>query len=150
MEEKTETSSTAESIVITADAEKAAVDNERARIRAIQEEFADDPQFAMTACTEGWSIEQAKGEYCGVLKARLAEQPKAVAPIDGHSPIETDGSDGVDTGGDFITEAKALAEEKKISMTEAMKRLRRQKPQLHATFVQRSQAEGHQMYAMAR
>ena len=45
---------------------------------------------------------------------------------------------------------KEVAEEKKISMTEAMKRLRRQKPQLHATFVQRSQAEGHQMYAMAR
>jgi len=127
----------------------AAVDDERTRMTQIRTEFADDPEFALKACTEGWDLDRAKAEYCGVLRDKLktkAAETKQETKANGAAPIVTDDSDDSDDGGDFMAQAKAMAAEQKISVTAAMKKLNRQNPTLHTAFLQSSQAGGRQAY----
>lgn len=126
-------------------------DAERARMKDLQKEFADDPEFAIKAFGEGKNLEQAKGDYCEVLRGRLKDQAAAAQTeqtADGAEAISTEDTDNTGTG-DFIAEAKQMASEKKISVTAAMKILNRKSPKLHETFLQRSATEGKQMYAEA-
>jgi signal peptide peptidase SppA len=140
---------------VKAEAQKAAQNDERIRASQLKTEFADDPEFALKAVTEGWSVAEAKAEYCDVLKARVAEQAKEIASgkdsaaASGADAIVSEDTDGGDGGGDFLAEAREMAEEKKISITDAMKKLNRQKPGLHAAFKQRCETEGKEMYAEA-
>ncbi|MEE9602469.1 MAG: S49 family peptidase [Thermoguttaceae bacterium] len=140
----------------TAEAQQSALDGERARVKSLRSEFADDAEFAIKACDEGWPLDKAKAEYCAVLKGRLAESEKkqsaGQAAAEGAEALATGGSDDAEAGGDFIAEARELADAKGISMTAAMQRLNRQKPELHTTFMQKceaNQGRGHEAYAEA-
>jgi len=132
------------------DASTAAQNNERIRMSQLRTEFADDADFAIKAFTEGWSLEKAKAEYCGVLREKLKDQAKKAAekPAAGAAAIPEAGADGV-TQGDFLEEARALAKEKGVTVTAAMKQLNRRKPGLHDAFVQQCQSEGKRMYQEA-
>jgi len=133
-----------------------AVDAERKRAAEIREAFLDDAEFAIKAIAEGWSLQEAQAEYSDILRERLKEQAKAAEknqskaekPAEGTAAIATDGTD--DAGGeDFLTEARKISEEKKISMAAAMSQLARKKPQLHAEFKERCKTEGRDFYARA-
>ncbi len=138
---------------IEAAAGEQALEQERARVTAIGTEFADDPQFAFQAAQAGWSLDQAKAEYCTVLRARLTERPKtepaAAAGPSGHAPIEQD-HDATGSAGDFIAEAVALARLEKITKTQAMRQLKRQKPEAYQEYLDRCNSSGREMFEMAR
>jgi len=141
-EEKTEQKVNAEEVRKASMAE--AVEGERARIKALNEEFADEPAFANKAAAEGWDIQRAKAEFADVLKERLEEKEAAVQNK-GASAITTEGTDDAG-GGDFMAEARELSEKKGITMTAAMQRIARAKPQLHAEFVEQSRQKGRAGY----
>jgi signal peptide peptidase SppA len=129
-----------------------ALEVERNRIKAINDQFGDDLQFANTAIAEGWTMEKANAEYVTVLKGRIKETgQKAAASSEQAEGAEAISSEDTDTEsqGDFIAEARALAEEKGISVTAAMKKLKRQKPLMYQEFASKSETQGHQMYAEA-
>lgn len=128
------------------DAARGAQSDERIRMSQLKTAFADDPDFAIKAFTEGWSLEKAKAEYCDVLREKLKEQGKKTADkTNGAAAIPDSDTDGT-TQGDFLEEAQALAAEKKITVTAAMKQLNRRKPALHAAFIRRCESEGKRMY----
>jgi signal peptide peptidase SppA len=133
------------------EARESALSAERERVAGLKAEFTDDPGFAIKAVEQGWSLAEAKGEYCDVLKGRLAERDEtaaAGAAAAGAEPLAQDGSDDAG-GGDFMAEAEQLAEAKQIGITAAMKQLKRSKPALHAAFLGRSEAMGRAAYAEA-
>lgn len=130
------------------DAQDVTLAKERGRIQAINEEFADDPGFANKAIEEGWSLAEAKGEYCTVLKEKLASKRKE-KKAEGVPPIAGDGTDNADDSGDFIAEARELAATQKITKAEAMRRLKRDKPGAYAKFREQCETNGQQMYAEA-
>ena len=135
---------------VQAQAKTKASENELARMKALNEAFPDDPEFAIKAFTEGKSLEQAKADYCDVLREKLKVQ--AAAPpeqkADGVPPISTEDTDTTGTG-DFIAEARELADKKKITVTAAMKIVKRRNPKLHEQFKQRCETEGKAMCAEA-
>lgn len=124
-----------------------ALDKERQRISAINEKFGDDLEFANKAIAEGWTLEKAHEAFNDVLREKLKTQ-NTEQKAAGSSPIETGDTDG-DGGGDFMAEARELAEQKKISVSAAMKKLARQKPQLHQAFLGKCGTDGKAMYAEA-
>jgi len=134
--------------------EQAAADaakDERGRLADIKGACCDDLEFAVDAWERGLSAEQAGAEYAKVLKGKLDERDKQAAEqqqADGAEALATGDTDG-DSGGDFIAEARELAEEKGISKTEAMRRLQRSKPKLYADFRRQCETNGRQMYAEA-
>lgn len=131
------------------DSARSAQNDERIRMSQLKTAFVDDPDFAIKAFTEGWSLEQAKANYCDVLREKLKEQgKKAGDKTTGAAAIPEADADGV-TQGDFLEEARSLAKEKGITVTAAMKQLNRRKPGLHEAFVQRCKNEGKQMYQEA-
>jgi signal peptide peptidase SppA len=123
----------------TDEARTTTVADERARAAELQAEFADDPGFALRAVAEGWSLEQAKAKYCDVLRNRVSEQSKELDAAEkkltncGAEAIVSDDSDDAG-GGDFVAEAREMAAEKNISVTEAMRRIRRSNRALHENF----------------
>jgi len=131
------------------DAQESALNDERERVAALNKEFADDPAFAVKATQEGWTLAEAKAEYCDVLKEKLAAQPKADNKVDGVPPIASDGSGDGETGADFIAAARELAEEKNIGITAAMRRLKRRNPAGYAKFRHECEMRGQEMYAEA-
>ena len=142
-----------------AEAAQAEQDNERLRATQLKTQFPDDAEFVLKAITEGWTLAEAKAEYCDVLEARLADSKKreeaataaAGQRVEGADALETGsgGADAESTSGDFIAEARELAAANKISVTAAMKQLARTKPDLHNAFLERSATSGRQMYAAA-
>lgn len=131
---------------------QAAQAEERKRLTDLKAAFPDDLSFATAAFEKGSTIAEAKAEYCDVLRERLKTQAKAPAvpaSAAGAPPLAQDGSDAGNSQGDFLEQAEALAAEKKISMTAAMKQLRRRQPQLHEAFKARCESEGRAMYETA-
>ena len=122
--------------------DKAAL-SERQRMQALNEAFADDPQFAIEAFTAGKTLEQAKGDYCDVLKAKMKEQAAAVQETITASGAEAIGTEDTDSGGagDFMAAARELAKEEKIPVTDAMKKVRRDNPRLHGAYLNRNSAK---------
>jgi signal peptide peptidase SppA len=122
---------------------------ERARVKALSEEFADDPQFAMRAAAEGWSVKEAQAQYCAVLREKLKCKTSAENhQTAGAPPLMSETTDD-GTQGDFMTESRALAEKKSISLTQAMKRVARTMPGLHQDFLRKSEERGKAGYAEA-
>lgn len=135
---------------ITADASQAAEKNERTRMSELRVAFPDDPDFAIKAFTEGQTVGEAKAAYCDVLQAKLADQTRSAVPPErpaaiGESAI-AQGDTDAGTSGDFLAEAREIAEEKKISVTAAMRMLARRKPELRVAFLDRCRTEGKDMY----
>ena len=132
-------------------ASQKAIEAERQRIKQLNTEFADDPEFAMKAAGEGWNVEQAKAEYVTVLREKLKEKkvkPNEQNQAQGSAPLSSDDTD-TGSGEDFLEQAKAMAKEKNISVTAAMKKLRRAKPELHQAYLQKCGESGKQMYQEA-
>jgi len=131
----------------------AAVTAETERMKALSGAFPDDPEFAIRAFTSGKTIEQAKADYCDVLREKIRSRDNQKPPVvnqkpAGAPPIASGDTDGAGAG-DFMAEARAMAEEKHITVTEAMKKLNRSNPRLHEQFVQRCEADGMAMYGRA-
>ncbi len=120
---------------IQAEAGKEAVTKDRERLVAMQKEFDDDLEFAVEQFTKGASLIEAKAAYSDVLKERLAESKKnQVKPEQkkvGAKAIEH--SEGGDEGADdFLTQALAMAKELGIKKSEAIRRLKKEDPDLFA------------------
>ena len=117
---------------------KAATDKERQRSADLKAEFPEDLAFAMEAIEQGWDVQRAKAEYCD----RMREAQKQESKTKGAAPIEQQhGGSAAST--DFMSEARAMAREDKITMTEAMRRVQRDSPELHESF--RSQSAGRRL-----
>jgi signal peptide peptidase SppA len=120
--------------------------NERKRLTDLKAEFADDLPFAVDAFEKGLSLDQAKAAYCDVLKGKLKKANQTTTA--GASPISSGESEtGVE--GDFMQAARELAAEKKITMTAAMKIVKRRQPALHKAFIERCDREGRAVYESA-
>jgi len=118
--------------------------NERERFAALKSAFPDDLEFAVAQYESGATVEQAKAAYAEVLRQRLAESKeenlalKSKLDSQAKASTEDEGADAVKhneaatgDGADFMGVAKALAKDEKISMTEAMKKVAKEQPELH-------------------
>ncbi len=103
----------------------------------MQAEFDGDLEFAVQQHLKGASLIEAKAAFADVLKERLAESKKKEAKPDekqkpqGQAPI-SHSEGGEESADDFRTQAKALAKEKSISMSDAIKQLKKDDPDLFA------------------
>ena len=121
---------------ITADAQQAAQNDERIRATQLKAEFPDDPEFAIKAVSEGWSVAEAKAEYCDVLKEKVKaveEQTRQDKETQGAEPLENSGS-GDGSTGDFVSAAKELAKAENIKLGDAFKKVAREQPELYAAY----------------
>ena len=121
--------------------------DERERFTALRSAFPDDLAFASDQYQAGATVEQAKAAYADVLRQRLAdskdETSKLQTKLDSQAKASTD-DDGaeavvhneapVSEDADFMGAARALAKEEKISLTEAMKKVAKEQPELHAAW----------------
>jgi len=134
----------------TAEGKEAAISEEKQRVSKINEKFGENPEFAFKAVVEGWTLAEAHEAYNDVLreklKARGTAAPAANERSQGAEAIATGDTDGAGSG-DFIAEARELAETKKITVTAAMKKLARTRPNLHQAFLSQSMAAGRAGYA---
>ena len=150
-EEKNQEAALAEQLQ---EASRAATETERIRMSQLKTEFADDPEFAMQAFTDGLTVAEAKAKYCDVLRDRLAAKNAEAATgtereqASGVPPLANEDTDE-GAGGDFIAEAKEMAAEKKITVTAAMQKLARQRPGLHESFKGQCRDHGSRMYREA-
>jgi hypothetical protein len=106
-------------------------DQERQRMTALQTEFPDDPAFAMEQFTAGATVTEAKAAYCDKLRAE--KQARDDQTSDGAEPIPFSAS-GDEATGDFMAEARQRSCSMKISMTEAMRQVSGEKPDLYQSF----------------
>lgn len=103
---------------------------EKTRVTQIRAAFPKDQAFAMEAVEQGWSVTEAKAERHDRMEKEAQAKPKGSPGVPfGESDPNAEG------GEDFMTQAQEMAETKKITVTEAMKRLSRSNPGLHQQFV---------------
>lgn len=132
---------------------------EQKRLADLQAEFSDDLQFALQMYTEGKTLVEAKAAYCDVLKLRakeLAEKAKAEdeanAKLEAEEKAKAEEAAAAEaakkataakgaapmphsepskaTGDDLIKIAREIANEKKISIREAMREAHAARPDL--------------------
>jgi len=120
---------------IKAEAGKEAVTKDRERLVAMQAEFDGDIEFAVEQFTKGATLIEAKAAFADVLKGRLADakkkQPEPKKQADGAPPIKhSEGGEGTVPG--FMEQARAMAKEEKISVDKAIRKLKREDPELFA------------------
>ncbi len=124
---------------IQAEAGKEAVTKDRERLATMRADavIGSDLEFVTEQYLKGASLVEATAAYAGVLKEQLAtekknkpkpEQKKVGAKAIGHSEGGEEGAD------DFLTQAHALAKEKGIKNSEAIKELRKQDPDGFAAY----------------
>ena len=126
-------------------------EGERGRLADIKTACDGDLEFAVAAWERGLSGLEAKAEYADVLREKLTASEKQHAEsrqADGAEAMATGDTDAA-AGGDFMVEVRDLAEEKDIPKTEAMRRIKRRKPELYADFQRQCETRGRQMYAEA-
>jgi len=127
-------------------AEKA--ENEsRKKMAEFQKAFPDDPQFAIEQFAAGVTLETAKANYAEVLKeknkvlnaekAELEEKSKKAKLEDPDPLINKGEGSGQESG--FMETARQLAKDEKITKTEAMKRTKRENPELFEQYLQSCQ-----------
>jgi signal peptide peptidase SppA len=125
---------------------------EQNRLDAIVEACHGDKEFAFDAFKRGLSALEAKAEYADVLAEKLAEKLTVVEQVEKSDPdpdpLPTGLSD--DAGGSlaFIDQAREMAEEKGITVTEAMRRIRRKNPESHAKFISEQERIGRPVYEL--
>lgn len=139
---------------VTAAVQQATADGQK-QMAELQEAFADDLDFALEAFGKGLTVDQAKAEYCVILQQRIAEASakmvkrevtNKVEKVVGAKAIANDGSNNEATG-DFLLEARAMVDEGKAkTVTEAMRKVKRQNPELHEAFKARCRAEGPEVF----
>ena len=126
---------------------------ERKRMAELRSAFPDDLDFALQAYEKGLTVDQAKAEHHDILQEQIKEaagkeaaEKKAAEEKTGQQTgakaIATEGSDG-ETQGDFMLEArKMVADGNAKTLTEAMRKVRRQHPELHEAFKANSEVVG--------
>lgn len=127
--------SSADATPATPPVDHAAVESQR--IGQLTEAFEKtDPAFALEAIKAGWSLTDAKAvrhdrlEAAEQLRRRNSQNKtddEAVEPV-----AFVEASDG--GGGDFMADAKKLAAERKIAITEAIKQLKAEDPASYERF----------------
>jgi hypothetical protein len=112
----------------TATADVAPLAAERKRVLDIKTAFPNDPSFVLEAIAEGWTVTEAKAQRCDRLEqARAAEvRGDTGVPFGEGSPMAP---------ANFLEQAREMAEEKNISVTQAMQRLATKNPALHQKFL---------------
>jgi len=120
-----------------------AVESERKRLSDLRAAFPEDPEFAVKQFEAGASLDEAKVAYCDVLQKKNAEladklQKAEAALPDGAVPVEHGEAPEGSAEQDFMSVSRALAEEKKISLTDAMRRTARDNPELFQAFKQKA------------
>lgn len=139
-------------VEVKAAVQQATADGQK-RMAELQEAFADDLDFVVQSFGKGLTVEQAKAEYCDILQQRnkeaaekKANSQKKDVKVVGAKAIATDGSDNEATG-DFMLEARRMVDEGKAkNVTEAMRKVKRQNPELHEAFMARCRAEGSEVF----
>lgn len=127
--------------------------DERKRLAELRSAFPEDMDFALQAFEKGLSVDQAKAEHHDILQKQIkATAEKEAAEKEaaekkgqqnaGAKAIVTEGSDG-EAQGNFMLEARKLvADGKAKTLTEAMRKVRRQNPKLHEAFKVNSEVVG--------
>jgi len=112
---------------------------EKERLDKFKAEFDDDLEFAVEAFTKGLSIEKAKTEYWRRWDDRV--QKAAVANVTENPSSEDQG--------DFMAEAQELVDQGKAkNLTDAMRKLRHQRPGLFAAYLEQSQVQSKAGYGV--
>lgn len=114
------------------------------RLEALTAAFPDDPQFVLEQFKASASVEQAKAAYCDILAERLTKAEEKIEELQEKIKAEASASPIISAGeGDsdssFIETARQLAKDEKITVTEAMKRVKKDNPELYEAY--RSQAQ---------
>ena len=121
-------------------ADKAKAD-ERERLNTLKAAFPNDSDYAAKCFDDGLTVEAAKAAYCDILAGKVEALQKETDELKAKlakadelpEPVASSADDK--TGDDFMTVAKALAKEKGITLTDAMKRVAKAEPELHAAFL---------------
>ena len=117
---------------IESEAGKKAVTEDRDRLASLQSEFPDDLEFAVEQHIAGASLIEAKAAYCDTLKDKLVEANKVQKKTEpkkavGAEPLKH--SEGGEENADsFLVQARAMASEQNIKISEAIQKLRKQDP----------------------
>ena len=121
-------------------ADKAKAD-ERERLNTLKAAFPNDSDYVAKCFDDGLTVEAAKAAYCDILAGKVEALQKETDELKAKlakadelpEPVASSADDK--TGDDFMTVAKALAKEKGITLTDAMKRVAKAEPELHAAFL---------------
>lgn len=107
-------------------------------LKALAEALPGRPEAVLKAAQEGQTPTEAKAALADELAAENAElrqKADAIAAAAGGDAVSTTpASDGSGAGEDFVSRAKAVAKEKKISLKEAMSELATEEPDLFKAF----------------
>jgi signal peptide peptidase SppA len=124
--------------------------DEKVRLEQIKEAVKGDLDFAVDAWQRGLTPTEAKAEYADVLMAKLAEKEqagdKSGTESEGAPFVPSGDSDGANSADGFMAEARELSEDKSISMTEAMRIVKRRNPDAYNHFIEQSDAKGRAIY----
>jgi hypothetical protein len=113
------------------------------RFAALQKRFAADPGFVVAAFADGQTVEQADAQWKDHEIARLTqrveelEAPRAVAGEAPRAARPVAFAAPGDAPGDFLDAARQLRAERQSSLTEAMRIVAREKPDLHRAWLAR-------------
>ena len=134
-----------------------AVKGDQARLKELQAAFPNEPAFVLEQFAAGADVTAAKAAYADVLQGKLeaveAEKAQLQAVVDagkadaagkkkpaviGAEPVTNsdEGGDSGDSGGDFMAVSRERAKTDKISMTDAMKAVAKENPDLHDRYVE--------------
>jgi len=121
---------------------------ERQRVVDLFAAFPADPGFAATQAQAGASVEQAKAAYADVLAERVQtgqqeverlqtelDEAKAAPPVDGAVPVPHGGEADEEGDADFMAVARERAKGDGIGITQAMKLVAAEQPELHSGWV---------------
>ena len=140
---------------LAAEAAETARQAEHERFAELSAAFPDDPKYAGRAFAEGWSVEQAKANYLDRLREQKTELNQRLEQLEAEKAAaavkaakaekaDADGAEGVPFGGegaaagggDFMDRAQALADEKDISLGNAVTQLAHKDPEAHRRYVE--------------
>ena len=120
-------------------AKKQADKEGKERLEALGAAFPNDSQFVLEQFTAGATVEVAKAAFCDVLAERLQEAETKNAELrkqknPGADPIPSTGEGGTQQGG-FLEAARQRAKEDKCTMAEALKKTKKENPQLFEEYI---------------
>lgn len=113
--------------------------DEMSRFRALKSAFPKESDFVVEMFDAGRSVTEAQTEWDRRELAKLREEVKALRSArtgGGVRAAAFAAPDAADTGGDFMEQARKLAADSKIPLHQAMSRVAREKPELHAAYVE--------------
>jgi hypothetical protein len=116
-----------------------------ASVSELKAAFPNHPNFVIEQAEKGATLQDAKIAFADVLAAenkalqqqvKDAEQKAAKSHTDGVPPLKVGGEGSGSAAGDFIGLAKARADEKKISISQAMSEIAAEQPDAYKKHLQ--------------